>query len=104
MTRERIATLPEDDWRRSATWFREPNLSRALAVVGVLRDIAARHQRTVAEVAIAWTLQNQAVTGAIVGARRPGQVDEFARAPDVILDTADRARIDAALAEQHDAS
>jgi len=104
MTRERIASLPEDDWRRSATWFREPNLTRALAVVGVLRDIAARHQRTVAEVAIAWTLQNAAVTGAIVGARRPAQVDEFVQAPAVTLDTADRARIDAALSEQHDVS
>jgi aryl-alcohol dehydrogenase-like predicted oxidoreductase len=99
MTRERIASLPEDDWRRHAAWFQEPNLTIALGVVEVLRDIAARHGRTVAEVAVAWTLHNPSVTGAIVGARRADQVDEFTRAADVTLDASDLARIDAALAD-----
>jgi aryl-alcohol dehydrogenase-like predicted oxidoreductase len=99
MSRERVASLPADDWRRGATWFKEPNLTRALAVVDVLRDVAARHQRTVAEVAIAWTLHNPAVTGAIVGARHAGQVDEFARAPEVQLDASDLASIDRAFSE-----
>jgi aryl-alcohol dehydrogenase-like predicted oxidoreductase len=97
MTRERIASLPADDWRRDAGWFREPQLTKALAVVDVLRDIAARHHRTVADVAIAWTLRNPAVTGAIVGARRADQVDEFTGAPEVTLDAPDLARIDAAV-------
>jgi aryl-alcohol dehydrogenase-like predicted oxidoreductase len=99
MTRERIAALPQDDWRGNAAWFQEPNLTIALGVVEVLRDIAARHGRTVAEVAIAWTLHNPAVTGAIVGARRADQVDEFTGAADVMLDASDLARIDAALAD-----
>jgi aryl-alcohol dehydrogenase-like predicted oxidoreductase len=99
MTRERIAALPADDWRRNATWFQEPQLTTALAVVDVLRDIAGRHRRTVAEVAVAWVLQHPGVTGAIVGARHAGQVDEFARAGEATLDESDLARIDAALLE-----
>ena len=99
MTRGRIASLPQDDWRRNAAWFQEPNLTVALGVVDVLRDVAARHGRTVAEVAIAWTLHNRAVTGAIVGARRADQVDDFTRATEVTLDASDLARIDAALAD-----
>ena len=98
MTRDRVASLPADDWRRDAPWFKEPNLTRALTVVNVLGDIGARYRRTAAEVAIAWTLHNPGVTGAIVGARRADQVDEFSRAPDVKLDGSDLARIDDALA------
>ena len=69
MTRERAARLPQDDWRRSHPDFTEPNLSRNLELVDLLREIAKRHNRTVGEVAIAWTLRNPAVTAAIVGAR-----------------------------------
>ncbi len=100
MTRERIASLPADDWRRNAAWFKEPQLTMALRVVDVLRDIAARHGRQVAEVAIAWTLHNPAVTGAIVGARRADQVDEFVRAPDLQLQQPELAAIDAALRQE----
>ncbi len=78
MTRERIAKLPKTDWRISfSPAFREPNLTGSLRVVDLLRRLGARHRRTPAEVAIAWALQNPAVTAAIVGARRPGQVDGF---------------------------
>ena len=97
MTRERIAALPADDWRRNAAWFKEPQLTMALAVVDVLRDIAARHRRTVAEVAIAWTLRDPAVSGAIVGARRADQVDEFVRAPEIQLQQPELAAIDHAI-------
>ena len=100
MTRERIASLPADDWRRNAAWFKEPQLTMALRVVDVLRDIAARHGRQVAEVAIAWTLHHPAVTGAIVGARRADQVDEFVRARDLELQQPELAAIDAALREE----
>ncbi len=75
MTRERIAQMPDDDWRRNNAWFREPQLTRNLALAEKLRAIGARHERTPGEVAIAWTLHNPAVTAAIVGARRPEQVD-----------------------------
>jgi aryl-alcohol dehydrogenase-like predicted oxidoreductase len=96
MTRERIAELPPDDWRRNATWFKEPHLTTALRVVDVLREIADREGRTVAEVAIAWALRHPAVTGAIVGARRGDQVDGFAGAADVRLEDSDCAAIDRA--------
>ena len=80
MTRERIAAFPRDDWRRRDSEFQEPRLSRNLELVERLRAIGQRHGRSPAEVAIAWTLRHPAVTGAIVGARRPEQVDEIIRA------------------------
>lgn len=73
MTRERIAGLPDDDWRKNNVDFKEPNLSRNLLLVELLKEIGERHGKTAGEVAIAWTLLNPAVTGAIVGMRRPGQ-------------------------------
>jgi aryl-alcohol dehydrogenase-like predicted oxidoreductase len=74
MTRERIAALPKDDWRRNNTDFKEPKLSRNLELAELLGKIGRRHNLTAGEVAIAWTLQNPAVTGAIVGLRHPDQV------------------------------
>ena len=74
MTRQRIAKFAPDDWRRRDQNFQEPNLSRNLRLVEVLREVGKRHGRTPGEVAIAWTLHNQAVTGAIVGVRSPEQV------------------------------
>jgi aryl-alcohol dehydrogenase-like predicted oxidoreductase len=85
MTRERAARLPKDDWRRSHPDFNEPNLSRNLALVDRLREIAQRHNRSVGEVAIAWTLRNPAVTGAIVGARNARQAEGVMRAGDLRL-------------------
>ena len=75
MTRSRVAAFPKDDWRRNSAWFTEPQLSRNLYLVETLRDIGTRHGRTAGEVAIAWTLRRPEVTGAIVGARRPEQLD-----------------------------
>jgi len=69
MSRERAAKLPKDDWRHNDPEFREPKLSRNLELVERLLEIARRHGRSPGEVAIAWTLRNPAVTGAIVGAR-----------------------------------
>jgi len=74
MTRERALNLAADDWRRRDPDFKEPRLSRNLELVEVLRKIGNRHNRMPAEVAIAWTLNNPAVTGAIVGLRRAEQV------------------------------
>ena len=75
MTRERVANLPTDDWRRRNPEFQEPKLSRNLAIVERLRAIGARHGKSPGEVAISWTLRNPAVTGAIVGARNAKQVE-----------------------------
>jgi aryl-alcohol dehydrogenase-like predicted oxidoreductase len=74
MTRERVAKFPLDDWRRGNRNFQEPLLSHNLQLVELLRQIGLRHGVTAGEVAIAWTLQNPAVTAAIVGVRNQGQV------------------------------
>jgi aryl-alcohol dehydrogenase-like predicted oxidoreductase len=75
MTRERIAGLPEDDWRKRNVNFQEPKLSCNLRLVQLLRCIGDRTGRSAGEVAIAWTLRHPAVTGAIVGVRSPKQVE-----------------------------
>ena len=75
MTRDRIARLPDDDWRKSDPRFREPQLSRNLALVERLKTVAGRHDTTPGAVAIAWALRNTAVDGAIAGFRRADQVD-----------------------------
>jgi len=75
MTRERIEGLPDDDWRRRDARFQEPQLSRHLQLVERLRLVAERHDTTPGAVAVAWTLRHAAVDGAIVGFRRPDQVD-----------------------------
>ncbi len=75
MTAERIAGLPEDDWRRRTPQFKTPKLEKNLALVEELRKIGQRHGVEPGVVAIAYTLHHPAVTAAIVGARRPSQVD-----------------------------
>ena len=75
MTRERVANLPADDWRRGSPEFQEPRLSQNLSLVERLRMIGARHGKSPGEVAIAWTLRHPVVTGAIVGARNAKQID-----------------------------
>lgn len=74
-TVDRFESLAEDDWRRRNPEFRSPNLERNLTLRDLLVPIAERHETTVSAVAIAWVLAWPAVTGAIVGARSPDQVD-----------------------------
>ncbi len=94
MTRQRIADLPADDWRKHHRDFQEPQLSRNLKLVRLLRAIGRLHGRTPAEVAVAWVLRHPAITGAIVGARRPGQVLGVVGAVDFRLDPRACAEID----------
>jgi aryl-alcohol dehydrogenase-like predicted oxidoreductase len=75
MTRERIAAMPADDFRRRTPHFQEPRLTRNLELAELLRGIGQRHGRTPGEVAIAWTLRHPAVTAAIVGMRSAKQVE-----------------------------
>lgn len=75
MTRERIANFPQDDWRRNNSQFQEPQISHNLELVELLRKIGDTHGRSPGEVAIAWTLRESAVTGAIVGGRSAEQID-----------------------------
>ena len=93
MTPERIAALPEDDWRKSDPRFQEPELSRHLATVERLRAVAERHETTPGAVAIAYTLHNPGVDGAIVGFRRPEQVDPLVSAANLDLTAQDFAEI-----------
>ncbi len=94
MTRERIAGLPDDDWRKHSERFREPQLSRHLALVERLRTVADRHETTPGAVAVAWALRNPAVDGAIVGFRRPDQVDPIVVAAALELSDDDVAEIE----------
>ncbi|MGW4895893.1 aldo/keto reductase [Kitasatospora sp. NPDC004240] len=92
----RAAALPADDWRRTHPDF-TTGLAANLRIAQTLRPIAARHRATVTEVAIAWVLAWPGVTGAIVGARTPAQVEQWARAGDLRLDAQDVEEIGAAL-------
>ena len=98
ITAERIASLPEDDWRKRHPDFREPQLSRNLRMARLLHAIAHEHGRSPGEAAVAWVLGNPAVTGAIVGARRPDQVREIAGAAEFRLTSRERAIIEVYLA------
>ena len=94
MTRERIESLPEDDWRKHSVRFREPQLSRNLDLVERLQTVAERHETTPGAIAVAWTLRNPAVDGAIVGFRRPDQVDPLVEAGSLELSADDVALIE----------
>lgn len=100
MTRERIQAMPEDDWRKHDPNFQEPLLSRNLRLVERLRIVGQRHVATPAEVAIAWTLRNPAVTAAIVGVRSAQQANGIAGAADLELTAADIAEIENSLVPQ----
>jgi aryl-alcohol dehydrogenase-like predicted oxidoreductase len=88
-TAERVSSLAPDDWRRRAVEFQAPNLERNLALRDTLRPVAERHGTTTAAVAVAWTLAWPAVTGAIVGARTPEQVDGWIGAASLELSAED---------------
>jgi len=95
MSRERIDALPDDDWRRRSPEFREPRLSEHLKLVERVEAVAERHSVTPGAVAVAWTLRNPAVDGAIVGFRRPDQVDPIVVAANLELSGEDVAEIEA---------
>ena len=92
-SRERVDRMAADDWRRRNAEFQEPRLSRNLMLRDALRPIAARHDVSVAAVAVAWTLSWRGVSGAIVGARSPEQVDGWIAAGTLTLEPRDLAEI-----------
>ena len=94
MTGERVANFAAEDWRRNLPNFKEPLLSRNLRLVERLREIGKRHGRLPGEVAIAWTLANPAVSGAIVGFRNPRQVEGIIGALEFRLDKDEMAEIE----------
>ena len=94
MTRARIEGLPDDDWRKSDARFQEPLLTEHLALVARLAAVAERLDTTPGAVAVAWTLRNPAVDGAIAGFRRPDQVDPILAAASLELGEDDMATIE----------
>jgi aryl-alcohol dehydrogenase-like predicted oxidoreductase len=94
ITRERLAAMPDDDWRKNAPAFTEPKLSGNLALGARLKAVAARHGTSPGAVAVAWTLRNPAVDGAIAGFRRPDQVDPIVYAANLELTDQDIAEIE----------
>ncbi len=99
-TKERHAALPDDDWRREKNkQFQEPLFSRNLRLVEVLRGIGAKHGKSPGEVAISWVLAQPAVTAAIVGARKPGQLSQLIGAAQWRLSAVETSEIQSFLAE-----
>lgn len=96
-SRDRIARMAPDDWRRRGQEFQSPRIEQSLALRDALRPIAARHRTTVAAVAVAWTLAWPGVTGAIVGARVPSQVDGWIGGASLVLTSEDLDEIAAAI-------
>jgi aryl-alcohol dehydrogenase-like predicted oxidoreductase len=96
-TPERAAALPANDWRSRNDNFKAPALARNLAVAEVMRGIAERRHTSVAAVAVAWTLAWPGVTGAIVGARSPSQVDGWLDAASLSLSASEMAAIRAVI-------
>jgi len=94
MTRERITNFPQDDWRRNNPEYQEPRLGRNLKLVELLAEIGAPYGKTAGEVALAWTLRQSAVTGAIVGLRKPGQTAGTLGAAELTLSGAELQQIE----------
>jgi aryl-alcohol dehydrogenase-like predicted oxidoreductase len=99
MTAERIQNMPEDDWRKRSPNFKEPKLSKNLKLVELLREIGKESGVEPGVVAIAWTLDNPAITAAIVGGRRPDQVDGIIAAANYRLNPDAKAKIGKFLAD-----
>jgi aryl-alcohol dehydrogenase-like predicted oxidoreductase len=94
---ERVARFADDDWRKKSPEFLQPNLDKNLRLRNALKPIASRHGVTVSAVSVAWTLSWPGVTGAIVGARSPEQVDGWIEAGTLELTDQDLAEIKAAI-------
>ncbi|MDZ7374264.1 MAG: aldo/keto reductase [candidate division KSB1 bacterium] len=98
--RQKLQSLPPDDWRRRGQLFQEPEFSVNLAFVDELQKLAARYTRPVSHLAIAWVLRRPEITAAIVGARRPSQIEETAPAADWELPSELEAEIDRLLQQR----
>lgn len=99
-TVERAASLPADDWRKGDPNFNDPILSINLETVEKMKDIAMQHGVSMAVLAIAWTLRHPQVTAAIVGARRPSQIEETVEAGELAIGESSWQAIDEILAER----
>ena len=94
---EKVKRMGDNDWRKKSANFQTPRVEKNIALRDALRPIAKRHDTTVSAVAVAWTLAWPGVTGAIVGARSPAQIDGWIGAPTLTLSSADLDEIAAAI-------
>ena len=99
ITKERVQNLPPDDHRTRDSMFQDPQLGHILELVNKLKPIAERNQKTLAQLAIAWVLRRPEVTSAIVGTRKPEQIEDTVLAGDWVLSPKDIQEIDSLLAE-----
>lgn len=99
MTKERISSMPDDDWRKGSPEFKEPKVDRNLKLAELLGEIAFPHNLTAGVVAVAWTLQNPAVSAAIVGSRSPEQIQEMLAAAEFRLSDSELEQINTFLAK-----
>jgi len=95
-----MTRVAKDDWRRTTGEYKEPNLSINLDFVEALRPIAGKYDKTVAQLALAWVLRRPEVTSAIVGARRPSQIEETVGGAGWTISQQDLDHIDELLAER----
>ncbi len=100
LTKESIQALPADDWRHGSRQFQEPELDVNLRFTDGLKALASRLGCTAAQLSIAWVLRRRELTSAIVGARRPGQIEETAPAGDLVLTDEDLGEIEGLLSER----
>ena len=84
----------EDDWRGQSDVFRGEEFEGNVQIVKELARFADERGWTVAQLAVAWTLSSPGVDVAIVGARRPDQIEGTAPAGDLEVTSEDRAEID----------
>lgn len=98
-TSEKIANLPADDNRHGHPFFSEPQFSKLQRVIEKLKEIAACNNISLAQLAIAWVLRDGAITSAIAGARRAGQISQTAAAGDIVLTESDIEQIEIILKE-----
>jgi aryl-alcohol dehydrogenase-like predicted oxidoreductase len=96
-TADRVKQMPDDDWRKRAANFQTPRLEKNIALRDALKPVAARHNTTIAAIAVAWTLTWPGVTGAIVGARSPAQIDGWIDAATLELSAPDLDEIAASI-------
>ena len=93
-TKERVANLPDEDHRKKGSDFNDPRFSIIQQMLEELRPIAEENGKTLAQLALAWVLRRSEVTAAIVGTRRPSQIEETAKAADWNLSQEDITAVD----------
>jgi len=86
-----------DDQRKDNPRFSVANRRKVAEFAHAIGPLAARHEATVAQVVIAWTLAQPGVTFALCGARNPAQARDNARAGTISLSPQELGTIDAAI-------